>query len=105
MDTIDIPVMGNPNVTIKKSKKRDTTERANYVTYRLGEVPYIPHYKLPDCYIPPAYSYDTGLKDDSGCSFYSFDRTKERSARQLEIAGATKVVENLWVRSNYQELK
>lgn len=104
--TYDIPSIDNtPLVTVKKSKKRDISERANYVTYNLNGTPYVPHYVIPDCYIPPGYTFSTGLTDDYGCRFFSYDKTKERTAKQLERAGAIKVVENLWYRSNYQELK
>jgi hypothetical protein len=87
-----------------RKSKRDVLDHGYYTTYLYRGVPYVPHYKEPDCYIPPGYSYDTGMVDSNGNRFFSQDANKEFSASQLEKAGAVRVPMYLWKRPRYQEL-
>jgi hypothetical protein len=87
-----------------RKSKREILEYAYYTTYLYRGVPYVPHYKEPDRYIPPGYSYDTGMVDSKGLRFFSQDANKEFSASQLEKAGAIRVPMYLWKRRIYQEL-
>lgn len=99
MDTVELetPVKS-------KKKKREIQEHNFYTTYTYRGVPYIPHYTKPDCYVPPGYSYDSGMRDRDGGRFFTQDPNKEFTAKQLEKAGAVRVPEYLWSRYSYQKL-
>lgn len=113
MDTIDIPVLGekpkkSKEVTevteVKKVKRNDALEHAYYTTYLYRGVPYIPHYRQADCYVPPNYTYNTGMEDSNGNRYFTHDPNKEFTASQLEKAGAVRVPMYLWKRARYPEL-
>jgi hypothetical protein len=87
-----------------RKSKRGEVEYGYYATYKYRGVPYVPHYTKPDCYIPPGYTYDSGMADRYGNRWFTEDSNKEFSASQLEKAGAIRVPEYLMKRSRYQEL-
>ena len=66
--------------------KEEYSERTEYVTYKLGEVTYLPHYKNYSWFVRPGYpQYNTDL--------YQKD--------ELLAAGAVPVVKFLWTRSSF----
>jgi len=64
--------------------KEEYSERTEYVTYKLGEVTYLPHYKHHSWYVRPGYPQ---YNDD----LYQKD--------ELLAAGAVAVNKFLWVRA------
>jgi hypothetical protein len=116
MDTItltgldEVPKLEAPVKESKDGKRKysDGVDTAYYVTYNYRGCPYIPHYTKPDCYVPPAYSKPApNMVDAQGRQLYYADVTVERSASELEKAGATKSPMVLWRRnskSRYTEL-
>lgn len=75
---------------------RNTHDVEATTTYRLNGIPYIPHY-IKKCYVPPAYSVPIGISSN-GLRIFAPDTSKERTAKELEAAGAVRVTEVLWTR-------
>lgn len=91
-----IPTLSQANLQAKT-----TAETDQYITYELRGIPYVPHYNK-DCYVGPNYSAFEGLYDTSGNRCYYPDASREYSAKELELLGATKVVRLLWKRPKHK---
>jgi hypothetical protein len=95
---LEVPVLEQAIKPINRKKKRNGVEYNYYTTYLYRGVPYIPHYRKADCYIPPGYAYDTGMTTDKGEPLYSYHTHMERTSGQLEKAGALRKPEYLMER-------
>lgn len=89
-------IMNDPKMQIKT-----TLESNYYVTYKLNGISYVPHYSK-HCYVGPNYSAFADMTDKKGNKYYVTSKTREYSALQLEKAGASKVIELLWIRPQFK---